>query len=402
MSRKYSWAMLLGALAGMPPALLFIGANFWPQHGWLQPNGFYLGSDFANYWTGGRLALMGQASELYNVATYNEVLRAWFSPDIRMMNFSYPPTALLMLAAFGALPYFAALTLWTAAGSAGFAAAALGQRWRSTGWPLAAALALAPVLWANIVFGQMGLWLAVLLVGALRALPTRPFLAGALLGLLTIKPQLGLLLPLVLLATGAWRAITAAVVTTLVMAALSLVLFGAEPWRAYVTETLPFQWQFVERMNGFYRFQMITPYTTLHFLGVSTQAALACQLVVSTVIAAVTLLIVRGGAPWALKCAAVTFGSVLVVPYMLAYDLAAPYAALVWHLIDDHPAEDRPRLVFTGVLWSLPLALAIAVQIAGIPLLPVALLAGFFWLAGDALGWRPVTQLHSAFASLRA
>ena len=28
--------------------------------------------------------------------------------------------------------------------------------------------------------------------------------------------------------------------------------------------------------------------------------------------------------------------------------------------------------------------------------------AAFFWLAGDALGWRPVTQVRSAFASLRA
>jgi hypothetical protein len=49
----------------------------------------------------------------------------------------------------------------------------------------------------------------------------------------------------------------------------------------------------------------------------------------------------------------------------------------------------------SGFLYALP-------QIAGIPLLPVVLLASFFWLAGDALGWRPIAHVRSAFAALRA
>jgi hypothetical protein len=135
---------------------------------------------------------------------------------------------------------------------------------------------------------------------------------------------------------------------------------------------------------------------------VPTQAALAIQLALSLVIALTTILVARSGAPWALKCAVLAFGSVLMVPYVLAYDLAIPYAALVWHLIDDRPAEDNGRVMLAGLLWALPFALAIAAQIAGIPLLPVALLAGFFWLAGDALGWRPFAQVRSALASIRA
>ena len=402
MGSKYSKALLLGALAALPPAIFFIAANFWPDYGFMQPNDFYLGSDFVNYWMGGRLALLGRLDALYDVAAYNLLLQEWFSPVIRMMNFSYPPHALLMLAVFGALPYFAALILWSVFGAIGFAAVALGRRPASTQWALLAAVALAPILWVNIVFGQMGLWLAILFVGALRALPTRPVLAGILAGMLTIKPQLGLLLPLLMLATSAWRAIGAAIITALAMVALSVVAFGTAPWHTYLTETMPFQWQFIELMNGFYRFQMITPYTALYFVGVPAQAALAIQIASSLVIALTTILVARSDAPWALKCAVVALGSVLMVPYVLAYDLAAPYAALIWHLIDDRPAEDNARVMFTGILWALPFALAIAAQIAGIPLLPVVLVATFFWLAGDALGWRPFAHVKSAFAGIRA
>jgi hypothetical protein len=160
-------------------------------------------------------------------------------------------------------------------------------------------------------------------------------LAGVLFGVLTIKPQLGLLLPLLLLALGSWRVIAVAAAAVLVLAAASVAAFGFEPWRVYVSETMPFQWQFIELMNGFYRFQMITPYTALWFLGMPMRAALIGQAAISSVIALTAFLVARSSASWPLVCAVITFGSVLMVPYVLAYDLAVPFAALVWYLLDD-------------------------------------------------------------------
>ena len=210
------------------------------------------------------------------------------------------------------LPYFIALLLWSVLGAVGFSAVALGRQRLADDWALIAAFVLAPVLWVNLVFGQMGLLLAVLFAGALRALPTRPVLAGVLIGVLTIKPQLGILLALFLLATGSWRAMLVAAATALALIGLSVVAFGVEPWRAYLTETLPFQWRFVEQMNGFYRFQMATPYTAVWFLGASTQTALALQMAVSATIAVTALLVARSAAAWPLKCAVIACGSVLV------------------------------------------------------------------------------------------
>lgn len=385
MGRDYNKALLLGALAALPAGAVMTWSHFWPDAQLMEAGNFYLGRDFLNYWTGGRLAILGDAAPAYDLARYNALLRDWFSPEQSGMAFSYPPHALPLLAPFGALPYLAAYALWSVLGALGFAAVALGKAPKTADKTIVAAIALAPIIWVNIIFGQLGLLLAVMFVGALRALPARPVLAGVLLGLLTIKPQLGLLLPIVLLMTGAWRAIAAAVVTTLALLALSLALFGSEPWRLYWEHTMPLQWAFVTEMNGFYVNQMVTPYTALWTLGLPSQTALAVQAAIAVAVAIAVVATLRVEAPWPLKCAVVAFGAVLTVPYVLAYDLTIPLAALVWHLRADRPRATPFGWLLTGTLWALPFALTILLQMSGIPLTPLALMAGFIWLTHTAL-----------------
>ena len=68
------------------------------------------------------------------------------------------------------------------------------------GRPTALWLALSfPPLLVNAITGQAGFLTAALFVAGMALLPKRPFAAGLLLGLLVVKPQLGLVLPLALL-----------------------------------------------------------------------------------------------------------------------------------------------------------------------------------------------------------
>ena len=72
-----------------------------------------------------------------------------------------------------------------------------------SGWLL---LALAfPAVFINLGHGHNGFLTAALFGGALATLERRPLVAGMLFGLLAYKPQFGMLIPLVLLATGRWR-----------------------------------------------------------------------------------------------------------------------------------------------------------------------------------------------------
>ena len=66
-------------------------------------------------------------------------------------------------------------------------------------------MAMPPVL-INAITGQAGFLIAALFIGGMALLPKRPLLGGMLLGLMVIKPQLGLVLPFALAAGREWRA----------------------------------------------------------------------------------------------------------------------------------------------------------------------------------------------------
>jgi Glycosyltransferase family 87 len=90
-----------------------------------------------------------------------------------------------------------------------------------------------PGVFVNLTHGHNGCMTAALMGGAALVLDRRPLLAGALLGSLADKPQLGLLVPLMLAATGRWRVMAAAGAMALALAARAWVLFGREVFTAF-------------------------------------------------------------------------------------------------------------------------------------------------------------------------
>ena len=107
---------------------------------------------------------------------------------------------LLLITPLALMAHVPALLVWLAAGWYAFYRA-LRLAMPGQGAPL---LALA----APGGFHQRGrrTWTAALFGGGLSLLERRPLLAGGLLGLLIYKPQLGLLIPVALLAGRHWRA----------------------------------------------------------------------------------------------------------------------------------------------------------------------------------------------------
>ena len=63
--------------------------------------------------------------------------------------------------------------------------------------------------------------------------------AGLLIGLLTIKPQLGILFPVMLVAGGRWRVIVSATLTALALVAASVAIGGVQAWSDYLAKGLP-------------------------------------------------------------------------------------------------------------------------------------------------------------------
>jgi hypothetical protein len=204
-----------------------------------------------------------------------------------------------------------------------------GRDWRSPQMWLAIA---APTTLLAIVAGQNGLLTAALIVGGFRLMRRRPILGGALLGVLAFKPQLFILLPLVLLAGGRWRALVGMGIAALALVALSAALFGVEAWTAWLHALPDFARQLEAR-----RHELAVPMPTLAAglldAGVSPALAKGLQLLAAVAVAAILVVIFRGAAreasPPPLDVAALQVGVFLATPYAFVYDLPVVTSAIV-------------------------------------------------------------------------
>ncbi len=191
----------------------------------------YPAADFFGLWSYARLVLVHPAAWLYDPAWLHGAQLAMGMRPGDEMPFPYPPTFLLLVWPIGLLAFGPAYVAWIG-GSLCLCLAATCLGARGTAARVATTL-LAPSSVICMVAGQGGFLLAALLVGGLRLLDRRPLLAGVLFGLLTYKPQFGLLLPVALVAGGRWRAIAAACATTAALLALDTAVFGPSIWAAW-------------------------------------------------------------------------------------------------------------------------------------------------------------------------
>jgi arabinofuranan 3-O-arabinosyltransferase len=334
--------------------------------------------DFANYWIAARLVLGGQVLDLFaDHATYFRHLTTAFGPDYQWRNWSYPPHYLLAIWPLGLFGYVPALIGFLAVTLAAYGLALRAFLGRLP-IRVAAALILGPAVYDNIQHAQNGFLTAALMLGALALRLRRPVLAGVLFGCLTVKPQLGVLIPLLLLVERQWLVIGSAALTTVALVALSAALFGWEAWLGYLTETLPYQSQVMTSLEGVFPGMMPTVFGALRVLQVDPDTALA----VHGVVAALAV-VAAGWVLWrcqdaGLRAAVTLMATLVVVPYWLTYDYTIAAAALLLvhqSITGSDPASVlRRRLLVVAAVT--PLA-AIPLWMAGAPLTPLLVLLGF-------------------------
>jgi len=241
-----------------------------------------------------------------------------------------------------------------------------------------------PMLFVNMMVGQNGFLTAALIGGALYLLPTRPVLAGVCLGLLSYKPQYGLLFPIVLIAAGHWRVFISAGVTVVLLAFASWLAFGAESWQAFF-HWLPLSSQafLTEGRAAWWKLQSLL--ALVRYLGGTDQLAWALQWTMTASVAAVLALMWRSRVSYTMKAAALATGTLLSTPYLYMYDmmvLAIPVAFLVRiGLQSGFRAYEIPALgcamalILTFIFAGLPVGLGATLIVGGL----VLCRAGLWW-----------------------
>lgn len=204
-------------------------------------------ADFAAYATGAALAARGDGAHLYDAAAQAvaqaEIIAPYRFPG-GLLAFLNPPHVALALSPLARLDYAAAFRVWlllqlvVVALVARSAAAVVGARGALERWVVYTAVgAFWPVFYA-VQIGQLSplLLLALLrLYLALDAAPgaARDARAGAWLFVLGAKPQLLLVLPLMLLLAGRGRAVAWAVAFGAAAVVVTGLALGWDVWSGY-------------------------------------------------------------------------------------------------------------------------------------------------------------------------
>ena len=304
-----------------------LAATFVTASGTVDAWGRPLGTDFSQMWTAGRMALDGHAAGVYDWGQHHAVQQLTHGrTDIPFYGFHYPPLFLLVAAPLAALPYVPALIIWQALTL--FATAWLVTRIVPSRETLLLALGC-PVVFVCLAHGHNGFLTAFLLGGGLLWLERRPWLSGALLGLLAYKPQFGLIIPLILIAGGHWRAVAGATLAVLLAGATTLLLWGIEPWQAFLASLGPTQSVVLEQGGiGWHKIQ--SAFAAVRAWHGSIGLAYGVQTVVALLVIAANIWLWRTAQPRELRNAGAMIGALLVTPYGLDYDMVVIMVALAF------------------------------------------------------------------------
>lgn len=344
----------------------------------LVPNSFGAPSgtvlmDYLSFWLAGRQALAG-APELVYIPAEFSALQKELSGSDTVFGFFYPPTFQMLLSSFAMLPYKAAFAVFILSTTA---LLCVSCRLITGKWLLAACLIIVPACANNAFHGQNAALTAALygffLVGVERQ---RMILAGIALGILTIKPQLGILAPVALVASLNWRTFLSASVTTLALAAASAVFLGVGVWQVFWQQA-PVASAMME-LGGVEWGKMISVYSSLRQLGIGHEIAMGLQAAAGLGVLVCVWKVWRRTEDMAVRSAVLIGGTLLVTPFALSYDLTLliiPCAFVIREGLRHgfFPYEKILLAFVIGLSASTP-AFAIFLGVPLAPLLPLAML----------------------------
>jgi arabinofuranan 3-O-arabinosyltransferase len=301
-------------------------------------------TDFLVFWLAGHSALNGAAAAAYVPQLHHAAeVAATGHAFAGQLPWRNSPVFFFVAAGLALLPYFWAFLLWVTGTLAIYSLVIS----RISGSRLALVLACAtPAVFINAICGQNGALTAALFGASLWTLERRPVVSGILIGLLSYKPQFGILFPLVLFAGGHWKALASAAMSCAAAMAASALVFGIGTWRAFL-HYLPITSNeiLVRGINGFNKLQ--TAYGLMRWLGFGNDAAWAVQAGLICFIAAAMFWLWRRELSFTLKAAALPVATLLVTPHLFMYDF--PLLAISFAFLFRDRSFDRTEFACVGL-----------------------------------------------------
>jgi hypothetical protein len=293
-------------------------------------------TDYLSYWTAGKFALAGSPDMAYDVAAHRAFEISLVDIKGKMLPFPYPPPFLLLVTPFSVLPYAWSLIAWVIVT---FIAYAIASR-RVIDLPYALSH---PSVLINALIGQNGFLTAAIFTQGTSLLRRRPFVGGVVLGILIIKPQLALLLPVAVVAARLWPAIAGALSSSAVLLLLSVAFFGTDVFVGFL-KMLPLFTEMMRQSTWSWN-SFVSVFAFLRYFGVDQTIALTVHAVVAA--AAAVLTWIAWSRNWKEQVPILAAATLLIPPYLLTYDALLMIIPMGFWL------KDQPRGRLAGLLWLL-------------------------------------------------
>jgi hypothetical protein len=338
-------------------------------------------SDFRLFWCAGK-GLAAKAAPRFGLppgASYRQICQ----PDILADDASqasawpYPPPAGFWVMPLALLPLRLGFWVWRVV------SVLLGGwllRRAGLGWAAIIAGLASPAAWHDMVGGQNGTLTGAMLVAALLFATSRPRIAGLVVGLLALKPQLCLLFPAIIWRRDGPQLVLTGTVTVLVLVLASLAVWGPGQWRWFLHVAGPDE---IRRASApfaqVFPAAGITVYDLARSLGGTTSTAWGMQMGALLVALTLTFAAWREGVMQPLPRMALTVSLCLLsMPHGFSYDLVA-FSLGMAALFVFAGEWERPVLAFLWLMGGYTITVA---DYTGLLLFPL-------WAAcGAMMAWR--------------
>ena len=355
-----------------------------------------LKQDFAVFWSVSQFIINGTPQNAYNHPLLSEAFRnTLHQSDHFIMYWLYPPYALLINAPLALVNYklswllFVIITaFWLTRAVTAIAPMPI------TLWAVLAS----PALMCTTLGAQNGALNASLAGAGLLLLGTQPLLAGVCLGILSYKPHLVPLLFLMLLIDRHWKALASAVITILLLSAVSTLLYGVGIWQSW--------WNAIHDTSvniSNYTFpyeKMASVFGAARGWGLPADMSLGVHIPVA--VAAIILLgkiWIQRRTSFDIKVTAIILTTLISIPYMYYYDYPLSLVALAfWARHATKAGWQKEEYPVMLMIWLSPLWLLINYIAAPLPVptfvLLYALLVLLRRLKSEAIS---ASWIHPAF-----
>lgn len=305
-----------------------------------------LGSDFIAFYAASKLALQGDPSGIYSIAKMHALQKLVIGTDGGLRPWHYPPSFLLIVLPLAIFPYVVSFVLWIFTTLYGYVRIVR----RIAPHPLTPWVFLSfPPAINNFFYGQNGFFSTMLMGGGLLLLDYRPLMGGVILGLISYKPQMAMLIPVALLAGRNWRALIGAAISSICLAIISLLIFGTATWQAFL-QNIPYATQIL-KCNEEYWNKMPTIFATARLLGAGLTFTEVLQTALALAAIGVVAWIWWNQASLPLRASSLIIATFLAAPFAFEYDLvllALPFAWLGWREVT---AGCWPGQCFLAAAW---------------------------------------------------